>query len=195
LESLLDLRDGLAVVVCSKQNLPDLHDPGGAVLEMTLAGTEKPRATIVAVGDVAVAEAVASMVIAAQGGIAIRTIAVVDVTALDADRSSSAKALLGGEPAIGIASCAPRLLQGVLWEACGRIFPIHGYREQFGATPWETLQENRMDRFSLLEALLPSVSGGQTELPGLSLREAIKIPDGSIPFFEVPDISVRILRD
>ena len=195
LESLLDLRDGLGVIICSKQKLPDIPDPGGAVLEIRITGSGAPDATIVAAGDVGVAEAVAAMVLAASRGLTIRTIAVVDVTAIDNDRSGSLKPLLGREAALGVVPCAPRLVQGLFWEACGRVFPIHGYREQFGATPWDTLRRNGMDRFSLLTALLgPASSTKETALLDLGGRDEATTADRSIPSFEIPEISVRVLR-
>lgn len=196
LESVFDqLRDGLAVISCSKQSLPDIPDPGGAVLEITLERNETPSATILAVGDVGVTEAIAAMSLAASFGMAIRTVAVVDLSALDDERGNSTGPLLGREPAVGVLSCAPRLLQGLLWEVCDRIFPIYGYREQYGATAWETLYKNQLDRYSLVAALLSSAGvSDQSAFRQLSLSREAATANESVPLFETPNLVVQILR-
>jgi xylulose-5-phosphate/fructose-6-phosphate phosphoketolase len=151
-QTMQGLRDSLAVVVCSKQNLFDLPDPGGAAVEIALAEADRYVASIVAVGDVCVTEAVAAMIAAAQSGVCVRVVAIVDVTAVDPERCGAVE-LIAEEPAVGIVWCAPRIMESLLWSAAGRMFSVHGYREKTGATPWETLRKNQMDRQSLLAAI------------------------------------------
>ena len=66
LQEILDDRDVLAAVACSKQSLLDLPDPGGAAVAIRLRGATDDDATIVAVGDIAVNEAVAAKALAAE---------------------------------------------------------------------------------------------------------------------------------
>ncbi|WP_437304756.1 hypothetical protein [Sorangium sp. So ce388] len=150
-----DTRDGVFALLCSKQALPDLPDPGGSVVAFSPDGLAEVHATLVAAGDVCVSEALAAMHIAAAQGLCIRVIAVVELTALDPDRSPARLPIHDARPIIGAVWCAPAMLRGLLWGAFGRIFPVHGYIEEFGATPWETLVRNRLDRYSLLRALWP----------------------------------------
>jgi xylulose-5-phosphate/fructose-6-phosphate phosphoketolase len=185
--SVLDeLCDGLAALVCSKQVLLDIPDPGGAAVEFTLAGADRWAGSIIAAADICVTEAVAAMTLAAQAGISIRVIAIVDITALDSDQGTMAE-LSRNEPAIGVVWCAPRIVEGLLWSAAGRIFPIHGYCEKTGATPWETLQANEMDRHSILSSLCSAI--------GVKIADPPAGDSSCVtpPVFTPPDLCVRSL--
>jgi len=116
------------------------------------AGAGDPNAGIVAVGDVCVTESIAATALAAERGVAISVIAVIDVTAFDPEREA-ATLPIAPAPLIGLSWCAPRLIEGLLFHAAGRPFPVIGPLERYGATAWETLQANEMDRHSILERL------------------------------------------
>lgn len=79
-------------------------------------------------------------------------IAVVELSAA-AQPLARAAAFEGAVPTVAVACCAPDYVAGVLWGALQRFFPVHGYRERWGATAWETLRANRLDRVSVLEDL------------------------------------------
>jgi hypothetical protein len=53
------------------------------------------------------------------------------------------------------------LIQGYLWQATSRRFPVVGYDERWGATPADTLRANGLDRFSLLRRLDIGASLGE----------------------------------
>ncbi|WP_432832882.1 hypothetical protein [Dactylosporangium sp. CA-092794] len=145
-------RSGVALIVCSKQRLLDLPDPGGPVISYRVAGMPPPSATLVVIGDVCATEAVGAAAIAAQAGLGVEVLAVVDV-APAAGALSRLAARLGTDPLIGATSAAAHHLTTALWQPLNRLFPVHGYAEQYAPTAWETLQANRLDRISLLEAL------------------------------------------
>lgn len=144
--------DGAALLLCSKQRLPDLPDPGGDALLYRLAGAAEPAAYLVAVGDVCVTEAVAAAALAAGEGVPVGVVAVVA-----AHRAAGALAALrgacAGRPVLGAACCAARYVEPALWAGLDRIFPVHGYAERWAPTAWETLRANGLDRLSLLAGL------------------------------------------
>jgi len=154
-----ELSDGIGVVIASKQPLLDLPDPGGAAVDIAVAGGPPPAATVLAVGDVCVTEAVAAMTAAASAGIGLRVVAVVEPRSLDPRRSGRPWSSLASAPLIGSAWCPPAFVKPFLWEAVGGIFPVLGYQERWGPTPWETLRSNRLDRVSLLEQLAAEGAG------------------------------------
>lgn len=59
--------------------------------------------------------------------------------------------------------------------ALQRFFPVHGYRERWGATAWETLRANRLDRVSVLEDL---AGQGVVIAPAVIERAARIVGDG-----------------
>ena len=152
-QELNETRDGVAVVVSSKQPLLDLPDPGGPAVELRLAGSPPPQATVVAMGDVCVTEAVAAAASAAGAGLGLRVLAVIDAREIGRSAGQDGWPHDGRGPLVGVAWCAPHHVQPFLWGATGRVFPVLGYRERWGPTAWETLRANRMDRTSLLEEL------------------------------------------
>jgi xylulose-5-phosphate/fructose-6-phosphate phosphoketolase len=182
-------RDEIVLVNCSKQPLLDIPDPGGSIVEVELEerSATSNQATIIAIGDVCVTEAVAAMQLGAEEGWCIRVLAVVDVTALDSDRHKSPKPQISDAPLVAVAWCAPRLIEGLLWQLVDRVFPVVGYRERFGVTPWETLVANKMDRFSLLATL---GLGGNRQFD----KGPLGWESGSVPHFNAPKLKVRCLE-
>jgi xylulose-5-phosphate/fructose-6-phosphate phosphoketolase len=151
--ALLDRRhDGVALLVCSKQALLDPPDHGGAVVGYRLAGAGEPTAALVAVGDVCVTEALAAAGLAASYGVDLAVLAVVEPAAAGPALRAAAR-WLRRRPMLGAGWAAADHLAAPLWRATSRVFPIHGYRERWGATAWETLCTNGLDRYSLLTAL------------------------------------------
>ena len=184
-----ELRDGLCVVACSKQPLLDLPDPGGNVVEISLVAGPQVESTIIVVGDVCVTEAIAAMTMAASVGIGLRVLAVVDVTALDPTRGPSRPLDLERMPTIGTVWCAPRFLEPLLWDACGDRFPVYGYREQWGPTPWETLCLNQMDRHSMLAHFGSARSSTLDHRNDEHLLSNQRI--APVPWFESPPLQIR----
>lgn len=192
---LLATPDVVNVVVCSKQALLDIPDPGSFAISLRVAGGPSVVATIVAVGDVCVTEAVAAMTMAAAVGIGIRVVALVEVTA-------NLPSALGPPPPpdprfIGSAWCSPAIISSDIWSSIGRSFPVFGYRERWGSTPWETLCANKLDRFSLLSALHEA---GLSKNPGLISSNASLGSEGDmsfsggVPFFDCPEIVATPIR-
>lgn len=143
---------GLALLLCSKQSLSDPPDPGGAVLRYKIAGGPPAAAILIAIGDVCVTEAVAAAAIAAGVGVGVEVLAVVDLN-VAAETLKRIAAVVRDLPVVAATCCAPDYAARLLWGSLQRFFPIHGYHERWGATAWETLRANRLDRLSLLEAL------------------------------------------
>lgn len=200
-------RNTIGLLVVSKQALLDLPDPGGSsAVELRVSDGNVPRATIVAVGDICVTEAVAVMVAGVEIGLAIRVVAIVEprsVSDYGTESSYSSENMAGDGPyvvtvppadstAIGVSWCASRFIATAMWDTFGSSFPIYGFVERFGSTPWETLKANSQDRLSLAAAL---VGGGLA--PG-RLVDAVEcqIADvhdpshaGSVPQFNCPLLS------
>lgn len=144
-------RDVVAALTCSKQPLLDLPDPGGAAVGIRLDGARGDDAVIVAVGDVAVTEAAASMVLAAQRGVRVGVVAVVEPGRMDTDSGSALRRACRPElPAV----CASWVAAHHLAAAYAALRPVptaqRGYRERWGATGWETLAANGLTRWALL---------------------------------------------
>jgi len=147
--------DGLALLVCSKQQLLDPPDPGGPAAVFRVRAGGWPDGVIVAVGDVCVTEALAAATTAAGVGLRLDVVAVAEPAALDVDavRAAGLDPGPGGRlPVVGVSMCAPHYVRPLMWAAWQRVFPVTGYEERWGSTPWETLVANRMDRVSLLAA-------------------------------------------
>ena len=144
---------GIAMLVCSKQSLPDLPDPGSPLVEITIADAAEAEGTFVAAGDVCVSECIGAMTLAARNGVATRVVAVVDLSIVARTLSDTPAPESGARALIGAVWCAPVFLESTLWRLGGCRYLIHGYREVAGATAWETLRGNQMDRYSLLAAL------------------------------------------
>jgi len=153
-EVLDDGHDVVATVVCSKQPLPDLPDPGGPAVGIRMSGVGADGATIVAVGDVAVSEAVAAMALAAVYGVRIGVVALVEPGRLD-QRSQAAvrQACPPGLPAVCVSWVAAHHLAAVYWSVRPVPTTHLGYRERWGATAWETLAVNGLTRWALLRNL------------------------------------------
>jgi xylulose-5-phosphate/fructose-6-phosphate phosphoketolase len=150
---LMDERsDGVGMMVCSKQWLLDLPDSGSPATAYHVRGAGDPAAVLVVVCDVCATEAVAAAALAAGVGTAVEVIALVDLVRAPAALRGEA-GRLSALPVLAAAWCAPRYVQPLVWEALGRPIPVQGYVERWAATPWETLQANRLDRGSLLEGL------------------------------------------
>jgi xylulose-5-phosphate/fructose-6-phosphate phosphoketolase len=183
--------DTLAVVICSKQPLLDVPDPGAPLVQFTISGAREPQALLIAVGDVCITEAIGAMTLAAGVGIAIGVVAVADIGRLRwlvPDGSVDFPQVL-----VGVGWCAPAFLESVLWQFAGRLYPVAGYAECWGATAWETLCANGMDRISLLESL--AVEG--CPLPVSLISEARDLcaprsgaPSGGVPSFSCPQLTV-----
>lgn len=187
------LRDGVGLVICSKQDLLDLPDPGTSVIRYRLGGP--PSAVIMSVGDVCATEALGAAALAAAAGIGIDVLAIVDIKAAVASLRALAVEL-SGLPLVATTACAPAYVAASLWEPLGRTFPVHGYRERWGATAWETLRANRMDRVSLLESL----ADAGVPVPPELIEEAAERLDrwhagavglAGVPPFDCPSLHVN----
>ncbi|MFC4999312.1 hypothetical protein ACFPIJ_15865 [Dactylosporangium cerinum] len=177
LGALLDDRDAVAMLVCSKQPLPDLPDPGGPAVRIRLA-TGDDDATILAVGDVAVREAVAAMGLAAVHGVRIGVVAVVEPGRLrGASRQAVREACAPPKPVVCVSWVAAHHLAAVYASAGAGSAAWLGYRERWGATPWDTLAANRLTRWSLLTEL--HTAG--CPLPPSLLRPADAPPGPLVP--------------
>ncbi len=193
----LNKLDSISVIVCSKQNLLDLPDPGGNVLDIRIKGGPPPTTTIVALGDVCVTEAVASMTAAATSGIGIRIVAVVDLTQMGT-RAVAMPLPEQDSTVIGTAWCAPGLIAPAMWTAVGRSFQVFGYIERWGATPWETLRANGLDRISLLSRLSEKGLIPRKLLTSIICelgREGDSSFSGGVPTFACPKIEVTSLGE
>jgi xylulose-5-phosphate/fructose-6-phosphate phosphoketolase len=183
--------DALALVICSKQPLLDVADPGAPLVRFTISGTGEPQALLIAVGDVCITEAIGAMTLAAAAGIAIGVVAVADIGRLR--RLVPDRGVTFPQALAGAVWCAPTFLESALWHFAGRFYPVAGYAERWGATAWETLCVNGLDRVSLLESL--AVEG--CPLPVSLLSEARDLytqqsgaPSGGVPSFPCPPLTV-----
>jgi xylulose-5-phosphate/fructose-6-phosphate phosphoketolase len=191
------LTDGAALLVCSKQELLDLPDPGSPAILYQLTGSGPPVAYLAAVGDVCVTEAVAAAMLAARDGMAIGIIAVADLTA-GAQALATLREQVRGRVVAGAACCAPAYAQPVLWDGFNRVIPVSGYRERWAATAWETLRANGLDRVSMLSALAAEgvpVSGSIIER---ALEDTTKWLEtardlAGVPPYEPPPLTCRPL--
>ncbi|MGF1425334.1 hypothetical protein [Kitasatospora sp. LaBMicrA B282] len=166
----LEDRDVLATVTCSKQELLDLPDPGGAAVGIRLRGAAADDAVIVAVGDIAVTEAAAAMALAAEHGVRVGIVALVEPARLD--------------PGAVRRACGPQLPGVCLsWVAAHHLGSVYqavrpagtarlGYRERWGPTGWETLAANGLTRWSVL---------GRLRAAGCPLPPELDRPAGSAP--------------
>jgi len=155
-------RGGAFALVCSKQPLLNLPDPGGSVVRLFPEGNGPPDAVIVTCGDICATEAVGALALAAERGRRLEVWAVAEPTALAAMAPGSLA--LPDAPVIAAVWCASATISGPLWRAAGRMFPIHDGECAQGATPWEHLASAGLDRYSLLNAALPETGGGPAPL-------------------------------
>jgi xylulose-5-phosphate/fructose-6-phosphate phosphoketolase len=151
MEQLLDCRDALGVLSCSKQPLLDLPDPGGAAVGIRMKGAAKDDATIIAVGDIAVTEAVSAMTLAAEYHIRIGLVALVEPGKLDL--ASVQRACPADIPSVAASWVASHFLAPIYWSVRPAPTTHTGYRERWRATSWETLAVNGLTRWSLLREL------------------------------------------
>jgi xylulose-5-phosphate/fructose-6-phosphate phosphoketolase len=181
MNGLLDDRDVLAVVSCSKQALLDLPDPGGAAVGIRIVGAADDQATILAVGDVAVAEATAAMALAAEHGISIGLVALVEPGRLDL--ASVRRACPPALPSVAVSWVASHYLAPVYWSVRPAASTHLGYRERWGPTAQETLAANGLHRWSLLREL----HAAGCQIPAaLERRVGSKSPlSGPTPAYEV----------
>jgi len=154
LQEVLDDRDTLVVLTCSKQPLLDVADPGGAAVGIRAAGVPDDDAVIVAVGDVAVTEAVAALSLAALQDVRVGVVAIVEPGRLDDHPDGPLRRACRDDlPAV----CVSWIAADHLARTYQRVRPVPtahlGYRERWGPTPWETLEANGLTRWSLLRAL------------------------------------------
>jgi xylulose-5-phosphate/fructose-6-phosphate phosphoketolase len=154
LGEVLDERDSVAAVICSKQQLLDPPDQGGPAIGLRLPGADVDDATIIVVGDVAVTEAVAAMALAASHGVRIGVVALVEPGGLEGPALAAVRhACAPDRPAV----CASWVAAHHLAAAYTAVRPGPtvwlGYRERWGATPWDTLAVNGLTRWSLLSTL------------------------------------------
>ena len=180
---------GIFMLICSKQPLLDLPDPGSSLVEIAIGGAANAEGTFVAAGDVCVSECIGAMTLAARSGVATRVVAVVDLSVVAGDLSDTPAPEASTQPLIGAVWCAPVFLESTLWRLGGCRYPIHGYREAAGATAWETLRENRMDRYSLLEALGDRLGADHLKI---TARDAAQSHPGTdVEPFETTRLCVR----
>lgn len=143
----------LSLMTYSKQSLLDVPDLGSDAVVISLDDSAgSPDGYLIAVGDIAVQESIAAAQIASTRGTRIKVVAVIRVGSLNGQcgdfiRSISATVLAG------VVSFHPYFISGMLFSLSGRVFPVFGFRNISGANPWETLQKNGIDRYSVLEAI------------------------------------------
>ncbi len=142
-DAALQSSDSIHVVVCSKQPLLDVPvSADGHEVELLFGA--HPEADIVAVGDIAFTEAAAAAAFALREGVSTR---VVGLNELSHSRAGAAVDGGGGfglaRPTVGLTAAAPAHVESSLWRRTGAVFPVLGYSERFGATPWETLPRER----------------------------------------------------
>lgn len=194
IEGALDDSDSVTVLVCSKQPLLDLPDPGSMAAVYANPGGGPARASVIAVGDVAVTEAVAVMAFAHARGESIQVVTLIDVLACRDAAASGGIAVDG--PVVSVVWCPPAFLEPTLWRMAGGPHPVAGYGERYGATPWETLVANGMDRASLLHAVMGvGVPIDAADIDDYARRlqtEAAHAPR-SVPCFACPSLEVRRL--
>jgi xylulose-5-phosphate/fructose-6-phosphate phosphoketolase len=153
LPDLLDDRDMVAALVCSKQSLLDPPDPGGPAVGIRMRDAQTDDATIVAVGDVAVTEAIAAMAEAAAHGVRIGVVALVEPGRLTgASLVAVRQTCPPDRPAICVSWTAAHHLAAV-YAAVRPDAERLGYRERWGATAWDTLAANGLTRWELLNGL------------------------------------------
>lgn len=186
LQELLDDHDILAAVSCSKQPLADPPDPGGAAVGIRMPGATVDDATIVAVGDIAVTEAVAAMALAAASGTRIGIVAIVEPGRLDLRPGSPVRqACPAGLPVV----CASWTAAHHLAAIYGEVRPgaaCYGYRERWGATAWETLAASGLTRWSLLRGLRDA---------GCALPAGLDRPAGAEPGpLDPADVTYEVRR-
>ncbi|GLK99217.1 hypothetical protein [Dactylosporangium matsuzakiense] len=177
LQDLLDERDSVGALICSKQPLPDLPDPGGPVVVLAPAGGDDRRAgfdaTIITAGDVVTVEALSASHLAAAHGVRIGVVALVEPGRLDAATIDAVRAM---SPATAPTVCASWVAAHHLAAAYAAVHPEParhvGYRERWGATPWDTLAANGLTRWSLLRELHDA---------GLVLPDDLLRPAGADP--------------
>jgi xylulose-5-phosphate/fructose-6-phosphate phosphoketolase len=193
-----DRFDGVSLVAFSKQAMLDLPDPGSPAVRYRVRAAPPPTACIVAVGDVCATEAVAAAVIAAEAGIGIEVLALIDLTAAAGPLAAVAPRL-ANVPLVGGTCTAAAYVTPLLWHATKRVFPVAGYAERYGPTAWETLRANRLDRYSLLAALrdegMPFASERlETLAQGADRRLATRPSAGVLPF-DCPALDVDLPED
>jgi len=187
LGDLLDDRDVVATVVCSKQPLLDPPDPGGPAVAIRMRGAGTDDATILAVGDVAVTEAVAAMALAAAHHVRIGVVALVEPGRLD-ERALAAvrQACPPDRPAVCVSWVAAHHLASVYWTVRPVPTAQLGYRERWGATAWDTLTANGLTRWALLANL---------HAAGSALPPELVRPSGPEPVPPVPtDLAYEVRR-
>jgi xylulose-5-phosphate/fructose-6-phosphate phosphoketolase len=173
LHEVLEDRDVLAAVTCSKQPLLDLPDAGGAAVGIRMSGVTDDDAAIVAVGDVAVTEAVAAMALAAAHGARVGIVALVEPGRLDRRPDGAVRQACRPElPAVCVSWVASHHLASVYWGVRPVPTTHLGYRERWGPTAWETLAVNGLTRWSLLSGLRAA---------GCPLPSELDRPAGSAP--------------
>jgi hypothetical protein len=182
MNELLDDRDVLAVVSCSKQSLLDLEDPGGAAVGIRMKGANEDDATTLAVGDVAVAEAAAAMALAAEYGIRIGLVALVEPGRLDL--ASVRRACPPDRPSVAVSWVASHFLAPVYWAVRQAPSTHLGYRERWRPTAWETLAANELTRWSLLRELRAAGCPLPAELDRPAGSEPLE-PSSARPAYEV----------
>jgi xylulose-5-phosphate/fructose-6-phosphate phosphoketolase len=169
LGEVLDGRDTVAAVVCSKQPLLDLPDPGGPVVGIRMRGVDLDDATIIAVGDVAVSEAVGAMVLAAAHDVRIGVVALVEPGGLDERaRVAVRQACPPYLPAVCVSWVAAQHLAAAYWTVRPVPTAHLGYRERWGATAGDTLAANGLTRWALLSSLRDGGCPLPDELVGAS---------------------------
>ncbi|MEV6930148.1 hypothetical protein AB0M46_37475 [Dactylosporangium sp. NPDC051485] len=187
LDDLLDQRDVVAALSCSKQPLPNLPDPGGQAVLLGSPGAAGFDATIVTVGDVAAAEAVTAAHLAGAHGVRIGVVALVEPGRLDGGTIGAVRAI---SPPSVPAVCASWVAAHHLAAAYAAVRPgparLLGYRERWGATAWDTLSANGLTRWSLLREL----HDAGLELPADLLRPAGADPGPALP----ADLSIETRR-
>jgi len=179
---LLDERDVLAVVTCSKQSLLDLPDPGGAAVGVRMKNATDDDATILAVGDIAVAEAAAAMALAAEHGIRIGIVALVEPGRLDL--AATRRACPPDVPSVAVSWVAGHHLAPVYWSVRPAPSTHLGYRERWRPTAWETLAVNGLTRWSLLHELRAAGCAIPPELDRPAGSEPLE-PQPAPPAYEV----------
>ncbi len=135
INDVLDRPDSIVLVACSKQPLVNPPDPGGSVIRLRIEGSKQPDGMLVAIGGICVTECIATAAIAHEMfslSIEIRAVAEVSIMRIHINHDAGLPSTL---PVVSVSWCAPNFVASYLWRLIGRMHPIAGYRERWGATP------------------------------------------------------------
>lgn len=144
--------NSISVIVSSKQPMPApglRYFEGQISWDLSFSDENQFDGHVIAIGDVCVAEAVAAAEILRHEGKQICVTVLAEIPGFHTSMALHCKS----KNVIATAWCSPQVVAGSLYRAYGCVFPIFGMMEKFGSTPWETLINNELDRYSIIKNL------------------------------------------